>query len=194
MLNCEQTIRTNRSIVLTSAIPVPTTDTEAEAEAESTDLVQSILEQLEPLIARQRRAVARHGCLRAISNTHLHVLFLLEGEGPLPMSRLAEMLDVSLPNVTGIVDRMVERGLVERGRDTDDRRIVTVSATEGGREAVEEIDQIRRRALGSVLERLTPEQQRRALRTFTDMRVAAESAGDPAPHIHKHISTVQPNN
>ena len=166
----------------------------AESTSESTDLVQSILEQLEPLIARQRRAVARHGCLRAISNTHLHVLFLLEGEGPLPMSRLAEMLDVSLPNVTGIVDRMVERGLVERGRDADDRRVVTVSATDGGREAVEEIDQIRRRALGSVLERLTPEQQRRALVTFTDMRAAAETAGELDPHVHKHISSAQPSN
>src|SRR6187401_1791711 len=153
---------------------------------EGADVVDQILEQLEPLIARQRRAVARHGCLRAISNTHLHVLFLLEGEGPLPMSRLAEMLDVSLPNVTGIVDR-----IVERGRDADDRRIVTVSATDGGREAVEEIDQIRRRALGSVLERLTPEQQRRALVTFTDMRAAAETAGELDPHVHKHISSAQ---
>jgi DNA-binding MarR family transcriptional regulator len=176
--------------VLTSATPVASTDTETE----SADVVQQILEQLEPLIARQRRAVARDGCLRAISNTHLHVLFLLEGEGPIPMGRLAELMDVSLPNVTGIVDRMVERGLVERGRDADDRRVVTVSASDGGREAVEEIDQIRRRALGSVLERLTPEQQRRALRTFTDMRVAAETAGDPAPHVHKHANSAQPSN
>jgi DNA-binding MarR family transcriptional regulator len=176
--------------VLTSAIPVTTTDTETE----SADVVQQILEQLEPLIARQRRAVARHGCLRAISNTHLHVLFLLEGEGPMPMGRLAELMDVSLPNVTGIVDRMVERGLVERGRDADDRRVVTLSATDGGREAVEEIDQIRRRALGSVLERLTPEQQRHALQTFIDMRAAAETADEPDAHIHKRANSAQPSN
>ncbi len=41
------------------------------------------------------------------------------------MGRLAERLDVSLPNVTGIVDRMAERGFVERGRDAEDRRVVT---------------------------------------------------------------------
>ena len=165
--------------MLTLAIPVAT-------ETESADLVERILEQLEPLIARQRRAVARHGCLRAISSTHLHVLFLLESEGPMPMSRLAELLDVSLPNVTGIVDRMVERGFVERGRDGDDRRVVTVSATSGGHETVEEIDQIRRLAIGSVLAQLTPEQQLRALQTFTEMRMAAETAGDPEPHRHAH--------
>jgi DNA-binding MarR family transcriptional regulator len=156
------------------------------------ELVERILEQLEPLIARQRRAVARHGCLRAISSTHLHVLFILESEGPLPMSRIAERLDVSLPNVTGIVDRMVERGFVERGRDLDDRRVVTVHATAAGREAVEEIDQIRRKTLGSVLSRLTPEQQGRALQTFTELRAAAEAAAETDTPTHSH-STAQTN-
>ena len=42
------------------------------------------------------------------------------------MSRLAELLDVSLSNATGIVDRMEERGLVERVRVPDDRRVVLV--------------------------------------------------------------------
>jgi DNA-binding MarR family transcriptional regulator len=170
-----------------------TSEGSSEAKAESADLVEQILTQLEPMIARQRRAVARHGCLRAISSTHLHVLYLL-GDGPMTMSRLAERLDVSLPNVTGIVDRMEERGFVERGRDPDDRRVVTVRATSGGHEAVEEIDQIRRQALRSILTRLTPDQQRRALETFTDMRAAASEAGDVEIHPHKHSTAVLPNN
>lgn len=150
----------------------------------SSELVDQILTQLQPLIASQRKAVARHGCLRATSSTHMHVLFLLDCEGPLAMSRLAELLDASLPNVTGIIERMVERGLVERGRDASDRRVVTVLSTQAGRDTVEEIDQIRRRTLAGVLERLTPEQQRRALRTFTELRAAAESAEDPERHEH----------
>jgi DNA-binding MarR family transcriptional regulator len=96
------------------------------------------------------------------------------------MSRLAELLDVSLPNVTGLVDRMEERGLVVRGGDPDDRRVVTLASTESGRATVEEIDQIRRRALAAVLERLDGEQQRHALRTFTELRVAAETTPLPA--------------
>ena len=164
-----------------------------EAEAESADLVEQILEQLEPMIARQRRAVARHGCLRAISSTHLHVLYLLEN-GAMTMSQLAERLDVSLPNVTGIVDRMEERGFVERGREPEDRRVVTVRATAGGHEAVEEIDQIRRHSMRTILARLTPAQQARALSTFTDMRAAAEEAGDPEVHSHRHLAAIAPNN
>jgi DNA-binding MarR family transcriptional regulator len=144
------------------------------------------MDQLKPLIASQRRSLAHHGCLRAISSTHLHVLFLLDSHGPMPMSRLAELLDVSLPNVTGIVDRMAERQFVERGRDPSDRRVVTVAATQHGREAVEEIDQIRRRTMARILDRLTPEQQRRALRTFTEMRAAAEAVDETDGHVHNH--------
>jgi DNA-binding MarR family transcriptional regulator len=138
------------------------------------DIVEQILDQLEPLVARQRRAIAKEGCLRAISSTQLHVLFMLLSDGPTTMSHLAESLNVSLPNVTGIIDRMVEHGLVERGRAEDDRRVVTVVATDAGRNTVEEIDLLRRRQLAALLAHLTPDQQRRALDTFTQLRLAAE--------------------
>jgi DNA-binding MarR family transcriptional regulator len=138
------------------------------------DIVDQILDQLEPLVVRQRRAIANGGCLRAISSTQLHVLFMLLSDGPTTVSRLAESLDVSLPNVTGIVDRMVEHGLVERGRAEDDRRVVTIAATEAGRNTVEEIDLVRRRQLAALLAQLSPDQQLRALDTFTELRLAAE--------------------
>ncbi|MEP7360804.1 MAG: MarR family transcriptional regulator [Chloroflexota bacterium] len=139
------------------------------------DLVEQILDQLEPLIARQRRAVAHEGCLRAISSTQLHVLFMLMSDGQSTMSRLAESLDVSLPNMTGLIDRMVENGLVERGRDDDDRRVVTVSTTAAGRAQVEEIDSVRRRALAELLARLNPTQQGQALQIFAALRLNAEA-------------------
>ena len=97
------------------------------------DVVDQILDQLAPLIARQRKAVVQAGCYRQISSTHLHVLYVLVGGEAMTMSRLADQLDVSLPNVTGIVERMVERGLVERTHREDDRRIVGVRITAAGR-------------------------------------------------------------
>ncbi len=59
-----------------------------------------------------------------ISMTQLHVMHLLERHGELPMSRLAEMLDVSMSAATGLVDRVEERGFVERIRVPEDRRVV----------------------------------------------------------------------
>ena len=139
------------------------------------DIIERILDQLEPLIARQRCAVAREGCLRAVSSTQLQVLYLLSCDAPQAMGRLAEKLDVSLPNVTGIVERMVEHGLVERGRDDDDRRVVTVAPTAAGRATVEEIDLVRLRALAQLLSRLDRSQQEQALQIFAALRHAAES-------------------
>ena len=168
MLNCVQTI--NAECATVTAVEI------------RTDLVDQILDQLEPLIARQRKAVAVQGCFRHISSTQLHVLFLLVSRGSMPMSRLAEVLDVSLPNATGIIERMVEHGLVDRERSDDDRRIVAVCATDAGRHTVEEIDMIRRGQLAAVITRLNPQQQERALRTFTELREAAEALHSEEAH------------
>ena len=44
-----------------------------------------------------------------VSMSQLHVLWLLQHHGAMSMSRLAELLDVSLSNATGIIDRMEEQ-------------------------------------------------------------------------------------
>ena len=49
-----------------------------------------------------------------ISMSQLHVMHLLDRHGEIAMSRLADMLDVSLSAATGLVDRIEERGFVER--------------------------------------------------------------------------------
>jgi len=152
--------------MLTSAAPAAARTRQA--------MIDEILDQLEPLITLQRRAIARQGCLRAVSSTQLHVLFLLACNEALPMSRLAELMDVSLPNATGIVDRMVEHGLAERTRDDQDRRLVLVSATDNGRATVEEIDLVRRKRLAEVLGQMRRDQLERALHTFRDLRAAIE--------------------
>jgi DNA-binding MarR family transcriptional regulator len=131
------------------------------------EIVDQILDQLSPLIARQRKALVQQGCFRQVSSTQLHVLY---------------MLDVSLPNVTGIVERLVERGLVERIRPADDRRIVEVRITAAGREILDEIDLVKRQEMAKVIDRLTPVQQERALRAFTDLRIASEELAQETTH------------
>ena len=46
-----------------------------------------------------------------VSMSQMHVLWLLQHHGEMPMSKLAVLLDVSLSNATGIIDRMAERGI-----------------------------------------------------------------------------------
>jgi DNA-binding MarR family transcriptional regulator len=141
-------------------------------------LADQIVDELEPLIARQRKAIYKAGCLLAMSSTQLHVLFLLASEGPQPMSHLAEALGVSLPNVTGIVDRMVEHGHVERTRDDEDRRLVVVGMTDAGRRALDEIDLVRRATLARVIAALGSTDQQLVLDAFRRLRAAADQLKD----------------
>ncbi len=59
---------------------------------------------------------------------------LAEAQQPLPVSKLAKLLLQESPSVTSLVDRMCESGLVERGKDQHDRRVVLVCLTDKGRE------------------------------------------------------------
>jgi DNA-binding MarR family transcriptional regulator len=108
----------------------------------------------------------------SISLIHLNVLILLEGTGPLPMSRLADALDISVASVTGVVDRMEARGLVVRRRDDTDRRVILVEPAEGGRRVFAEIDAGRRRALQKLLSKLSDKDLKRLLEGHKALRAA----------------------
>ena len=109
--------------------------------------VDDVIEGLEPLIGYQRSSMMRVWQDRSISKLNLHVLMLLDHHGPLPMTKLAASADVSLSNMTGIVDRMEQHGLVERVRDDRDRRLVLVRATATGSARCEEAEGLRREQL-----------------------------------------------
>jgi long-chain acyl-CoA synthetase len=72
------------------------------------------------------------------------------GEGREAASVLAEKLAVSRPSVTGVVDGLVARGLVDRSHGCDDRRRVDVNLTGAGRELLFAADA----AVGQRLDRI----------------------------------------
>jgi DNA-binding MarR family transcriptional regulator len=57
---------------------------------------------------------------------------LLQIDGSMSMRELATRLGGHASNATGIADRLVARGLVERHEDTDDRRVKRVDLTRQG--------------------------------------------------------------
>jgi DNA-binding MarR family transcriptional regulator len=121
-------------------------------------LVAELLDELTGWSARDRVGEFRSWHRGALSLVHLNVLTVLEAEGPLPMSRLAESLDVSDASATGIVDRMERRVLVERRHGTEDRRIVVVHLTEQGSAVFRDIEEQRRERLSRLLEELTEDE------------------------------------
>jgi DNA-binding MarR family transcriptional regulator len=61
-------------------------------------------------------------------------------EGGLRSARLAERLAVRKPTVTALADAMIAAGYVARESEAGDRRIVRLSLTEAGQEALERAD------------------------------------------------------
>ena len=64
--------------------------------------------------------------------SQLDILVCLDRTKGLPLSEVADRLLVTGGNVTGIIDRLENAGLVTRQRDSKDRRIVWARLTEKG--------------------------------------------------------------
>jgi DNA-binding MarR family transcriptional regulator len=127
-----------------------------------------------------------------VSMTHMHVLWMLQHHGDLPMSRMADLLDVSFSNATGIVDRMEERGLVERVRVPDDRRVVLVRISTGGAQALDEIEAIKQDRLQAILAHLDGPKLVRLAESLDDIRgaIVAEFGADFVNgHVHHSHAT-----
>ena len=150
-------------------------------------IVDDLLEELTSWSPRERAGAFRHWLRGSLSLVHLHVLTVLEADGPLAMSKLAEALDVSVASATGIIDRMEQRGLVERRREPDDRRLVLVHPTDAGDSVFRDLAMDRRKHLAALLDRMTDAELEgfltglRAMRRVrTEVMTAANGhGGDP---------------
>jgi MarR family transcriptional regulator, organic hydroperoxide resistance regulator len=94
-----------------------------------------------------------------LSPPQVMALRALDPERPVPMSELAGALHCDNSNVTGIVDRLEDRGLVERRGSTHDRRVKMVVVTERGADVRERLAE-RLSEAPEPLAALSPEDQR----------------------------------
>ncbi len=91
-----------------------------------------------------------------LSAAQLSALSVLVYHGPLSLTALADAEQVRPPSASRLVSELEERGLLERRRSAEDRRVVRISATAAGRRLLEEGRQRRLRALRAALEELEP--------------------------------------
>src|SRR5678815_2125136 len=67
-----------------------------------------------------------------LSPAQCHVLHLLEPGHPIAMGELAETLSCDKSNVTGLVDRLESKGLIQRQPSAEDRRLKVLNLTPAG--------------------------------------------------------------
>jgi len=80
----------------------------------------------------QREQLPPPGDAFELSPAQCHALHLIDPGRPVPMGRLAETLGCDASNVTGLVDRLEARGLVQRRPSADDRRVKVIQLTPAG--------------------------------------------------------------
>ncbi|MCX4574783.1 MarR family transcriptional regulator [Streptomyces sp. NBC_01571] len=95
-------------------------------------LTLEVVDLIGSVVARYHEDYEDAAAEHALTGAQARLLGLLSLE-PLPMRRLAQKLKCEPSNVTGIVDRLEARGLVERRPDPSDRRVKLAAATEEGR-------------------------------------------------------------
>jgi len=84
------------------------------------------------LVMAERARIPQIAAEFRLSPPQVHALRLLEPDQPLPMGRLACALGCDASNVTGIVDRLEQRGLIERRSSDRDRRVKVLVVTAQG--------------------------------------------------------------
>ncbi|HEU4611218.1 MAG TPA: MarR family transcriptional regulator [Kofleriaceae bacterium] len=89
----------------------------------------------------ESRRLAKEQCAKhGITATQLNALKLLQSVGDLSLSDLSRRMSATNSAITGLVDRMVEGGLVAREQSTDDRRVWKIRLTAEGRAVAKKVD------------------------------------------------------
>jgi DNA-binding MarR family transcriptional regulator len=151
--------------------------------------VETILTEVSGWVGELRCASMGRLVQSQVSMSQLHVLWLLQHQGSMTMSRIAELLGVSLSNATGIIDRMETNELIERVRVPDDRRLVVVQPAAAGRKALVEIESHKRNAMRSVIRRLSPAERPVVLQALRSLRRALSAEVESTPTHRHHFDT-----
>ncbi len=104
-----------------------------------------------------------------ISRSEIAVLDTLGAEGAMTMGEVAARVRVPLSTATRIVDRMVQRGLVQRARPEDNRRVVRVALAPAGQRFYVEALAARMAGTAQMLRYLAASEQEQLLRLYRKM-------------------------
>ncbi len=96
------------------------------------------------------------------------------------MGVIAWRLNSSQSAATSMIDRLVDKELVERVPDNDDRRVVACQLTETGREEMERLWRINRMRIALMADYLTIEELRRVVEAMELLCLAGQRAQESA--------------
>ena len=111
----------------------------------------------------------------------LKSLFYVSGHGKVNPSALAAGIHVTPANVTGIVERLVEQGLLTRNADADDRRVSWLTVTDKGKTLINDLREGRAQEMRRILDKLTEQELAAVAHGFQLVAGAAEAGQGKEP-------------
>jgi len=103
-----------------------------------------------------RKVFAKHMAPLDLKIVEFSILMLVAQNPQVNQKQLGQALDISAPNMAVTLDRMVERGWVERVRSTKDRRAQHIHLTVEGAQLVQRAEKIAATMEASYLAVLSP--------------------------------------
>jgi DNA-binding MarR family transcriptional regulator len=104
-----------------------------------------------------------------VSAPQLSSLLALYENGPMPPSQIAKYIMVNSSTVTGIVDRLEQKGLVERSRISPDRRVITIELTEKGQQLAKNAPPPIQKKIVDGLQKLPPNEIEKIVQALTKL-------------------------
>ncbi len=170
------------------------------SDAARRSLLMAQIVELEPQMLRVLGpAQAREWVDVDLTMSQLKMMFVLStAMGPtgavgMRVSEVARGLGVTLPTVTAVMDKLVERGLVRRDEDPLDRRQHVCRLTADGKALLHRLMAGRRAFTNTLLEHLDTEELAAFLRGMEVLMAAAERLRASAPTPDDESAPARPN-
>lgn len=99
----------------------------------SDNVLISLRRIMQAIDIHSRQLERQHG----ITTPQLIILKQIDGEESITVSQLAKQVSLKQATVTDILNRLERKGLVQRQKDTNDRRRVLIKETDAGKQLLE---------------------------------------------------------
>lgn len=119
--------------------------------------VQRLIELMELVGQQMRPDPAEQWPEVELTMPQMRTLGLLS-RGPMRMGDIANQIGSSFPATTSMIDRLVEKGLVERAHSTVDRRVVTCQLNSRGVEILDSFWRVQRHHIRAIAAVLSPDE------------------------------------
>ena len=97
------------------------------------------------------------GSITDLSPAQIHMLMKIKEQQECRISKLAALLEVSSPSVSAMVDRLVEKKMLQRERSAADRRVVVVRLSTGATAQIDELEKVMLENFITMIDKIGPD-------------------------------------